>query len=516
MRLCKGTVNDRMPDNCTTVLQSGDRERCADECEGRNMSSRQKVRTIYTNDGECDDMNTFLHQMLYLNDLELEGIVYSCSCFHYEGIPEKGIAPKRWAAPEWMGRYMDSYEEIYPNLRAQDPDYPTPEYLRSITAIGNVKYVSEMEEVTPGSELIRKAILKEDSRKLYIQIGGGTSTVARALKSIEEEYRGTDQWEKIYRQVSDKLVIVMIVTQDETYKDYISVVWPEVELIHCMQIMPVAFLYGEKADPPEALECFSGRWMQQHLLSKSSYMQQYHTWLDGHVYPGEEWESQFGSNPELAAGNWWGKAVHQKYDMISEGDSPSFLYLLDRGLRSLENPAYGGWGGRYERKKTNEFHDAPRYYLSCEDLPQGIVEGDAFSMSRWVCDWMNDFAARASWTNEVDYNKVNHMPELVVEGGCDRNAAPGEEVEIRVKAADPGDTMTLSWWRYQEADTCRKEILLHQSQNEEGTCGSVRFRVPAEAGKGENIHLILTCRDAAHGEFPEYMTTYARVIITVS
>lgn len=109
------------------------------------MSDRQKVRTIYTNDGECDDMNTFLHQLLYLNDLELEGIVYSCSCFHYEGIPEKGIKAKRWAEPGWMYRFIDSYEEIYPNLKRQDPDYPSPEYLRSITAIGNVKYVSEME-----------------------------------------------------------------------------------------------------------------------------------------------------------------------------------------------------------------------------------------------------------------------------------------------------------------------------------------------------------------------------------
>lgn len=70
---------------------------------------------------------------------------------------------------------------------------------------------------------IRKAILKEDPRKLYLQIGGGTNTVARALKSIEEEYKGTDQWGRIYHKVSDQVVIVMIVTQDETYKDYIPV-----------------------------------------------------------------------------------------------------------------------------------------------------------------------------------------------------------------------------------------------------------------------------------------------------
>lgn len=480
------------------------------------MSDRQKVRTIYTNDGECDDMNTFLHQMLYLNDLELEGIVYSSSCFHYAGIPEKGIAPKRWAEPEWMYRYMDRYEEVYPNLKQEDPDYPSPEYLRSITAIGNVKYVSEMDEVTPGSELIRKAILKEDPRRLYIQIGGGTSTVARALKSIEEEYKGTEKWEEIYRRVSEQVVIVMIVTQDETYKDYISAAWPEVELIHCMQIMPLAFLYGEKADPPEALECFSGKWMKEHLLSRGAYMELYHTWMDGHEYPGEEWESQFGCNMDLGKGNWWGKAAHKQYDMISEGDSPAFLYLLDRGLRSLEHPSYGGWGGRYVRKEENEFHHAKNYYVSCEDAPKGKVTGVDYATSRWIADWMNDFAARASWTLPHEPGKVNHPPVLTIEEGLDLAAAPGETVELHIAAEDPGDSVEITCWRYQEAGTCREEMALCEAAGEDAFHKNVTFTIPQNAGMGETIHLIFTCRDAAHGEFPEYMTTYARVIVTVA
>lgn len=478
----------------------------------------EKVRTIYTNDGECDDMNTFLHQMLYLNDLELEGIVYSCSQFHYEGIPEKGIAPMRWAPPTWMYRYIDAYEKVYPALCAQDPDYPTPEYLRSITAVGNVKMVSEMEEVTPGSELIRKAILKEDSRKIYIQIGGGTSTVARALKSIEEAYADSPDWENIHRTVSDKVVIVMIVTQDETYASYISKVWPDIEMIHCMEIMPVAFLYGEKSNPPEALECFSGSWLQKHILSKGEYGSLYHTWMDGHEYPGEEWASQFGVNEELAKGNWWGKVQHQPYDMISEGDSPSFLYLLDRGLRSLEDPSYGGWGGRYEKLAENEFHNAHCYYRSCEDkAPEGI-RGGAYATSRWICDWMNDFAARLSWTQTKDKDAalVNHRPTVSIEEGLDVTAVPGEKVTLHVKAdCDEKDTMTLSWQRYEEVDTCSEEIQLEQQQTEDGREGSVCFTVPMTANKGDTLHLILSCRDAAHGEFPAYMTTYARVILTV-
>ena len=96
-----------------------------------------------------------------------------------------------------------------------------------------------------------------------------------------------------------------------------------------------------------------------------------------------------------------------------------------------------------------------------------------------------------------------------------RDAFPGETVEIKAFAKDPGDTMTLTWWRYREADTCKQEISLLQEQNEDGTSGSVRFTVPENALKGDTIHLVLTCRDAAHNEFPEYMTAYARVIVTV-
>lgn len=30
-----------------------------------------------------------------------------------------------------------------------------------------------------------------------------------------------------------------------------------------------------------------------------------------------------------------------------EGDTPSFLYLLQNGLGVAEHPEYGSWGGRY-------------------------------------------------------------------------------------------------------------------------------------------------------------------------
>lgn len=49
-----------------------------------------KARAIFTNDAECDDMNSLLHLLLYANDIDIEGLVLSSSCFHYEGDPAAG------------------------------------------------------------------------------------------------------------------------------------------------------------------------------------------------------------------------------------------------------------------------------------------------------------------------------------------------------------------------------------------------------------------------------------------
>ena len=166
--------------------------------------SRLKTRAIFTNDAECDDMNSFLHLLLYANDIDIEGLVLSSSVFHYEGDPAAGIEPFRWAGGQWMWDYLDAYEQAYPNLIVHDPAYPTPDYLRSVTCIGNVKTKGDMDADTDGSELIRRRIFADDPRPLYLLAGGGTNTIARALKRIEEMWRDTPEWERLYRQVCDR------------------------------------------------------------------------------------------------------------------------------------------------------------------------------------------------------------------------------------------------------------------------------------------------------------------------
>ena len=89
-----------------------------------------------------------------------------------------------------------------------------------------------MDEVTEGSKFLEKLFLDDDKRQLYVQTWGGTNTTARALKSIEERYKGTDKWKSIQKKINDKLVLYIILDQDESYSNYIAKNWSNINVIN--------------------------------------------------------------------------------------------------------------------------------------------------------------------------------------------------------------------------------------------------------------------------------------------
>ena len=44
-----------------------------------------KPRTVITTDGEIDDVDSFVRLLLYANELNIVGLVYSSSMWHYRG-----------------------------------------------------------------------------------------------------------------------------------------------------------------------------------------------------------------------------------------------------------------------------------------------------------------------------------------------------------------------------------------------------------------------------------------------
>ena len=123
---------------------------------GSAAAQAAKPRVILTQDGEVDDMDSFIRYLYYANEFDTAGIIYTSSTYHYAGNGTT-VQPFRWTGTAWLNQYLDLYAQIRPNLVKHADGYPTVEHLRSLYKIGNISNVGEMEQVTEGSEWINRA-----------------------------------------------------------------------------------------------------------------------------------------------------------------------------------------------------------------------------------------------------------------------------------------------------------------------------------------------------------------------
>lgn len=499
----------------------------ADPDKTAEVQNSEKPRTVITTDGEVDDMNSVIRALLYSNDMDISGIVLTSSVYHYAGDEEKGIEPYRWTGTQWIYDFIDDYALVYDNLKAHDPDYPDPEYLRSVTRIGNITDKGEMEQETEGSEFLKELFLDDDDRTLYVQTWGGTNTTARALKSIEETYKDSSEWEEIQQKIYDKLVIYIILDQDDSYGNYIAKNWPELKIINDRSNF-WHFAYAWQFHSDELNTTLKGDWCYENLVKdKGPLMENYALMGDGKELEGELYEEMRGTQDYLD-----NNTNYSQYDFISEGDSPSFLYLIDTGLRSLEDPSYGGWGGRFGEENGIYVNNVLDYDPYTEQYEA------QYSLSRWFTDMQNDFAARVDWCLTDDETQVNHVPELTISEGIDILAKAGETVTLTAEGTDiDGDNLTYSWWRYHEVDTYEDSPASQPVEEERANGGllvnlkrtvgegesvdtikisnanesTMSFQVPEDAKSGDTIHMIAEVQDdGAHT-----LKRYQRVIITV-
>ena len=193
-----------------------------------------------------------------------------------------------------------------------------------------------------------------------------------------------------------------------------------------------------------------------------------------------------------------------QYDFLSEGDSPSFFYLVNTGLRSLENPAYGGWGGRFASSTHSSLWEDGKNVTDYNDYDK--KEDISFAQTRWIDALQNDFAARADWCVK-NYNEANHAPVVKLNQAENISGKPGDLVKLNGSATDPdGNELTYHWWQYEEAGTYAGKIEIANSQSKNAS-----FLVPPDAKSGNTIHVILEVKDS--GSPP--LTRYQRVIVAV-
>ena len=511
-------------------------------------------RTIVTCDPELDDNNSMVRFLLHATDFQIDGLIYTSSRFHWLGdgkgttqfVPgseydNMGLGPQTsWRfKPEerFIDDIIDAYAQCYPNLIIHDSRYPTPEYLRSVTKWGNCMFEGDYSYDTDGSNLIRENILDDRPGPLFIQAWGGSSSIAAALRSIEDEYKGTSEWDAIVEKVNDKVILCLSGDQDNAYNGYIAVNWPDI------------WVWNTNAQ--------MGRYTGNPSLTDPEWTAKYITlgpigalvrlWGDGkQMVPGDKTDfigpSAGKTREEMTAeGYYVWTNIQPQGTLYGDGDSGCFYMLIDNGLRAWEDPTWGGWSGRWDITRGAPQSGRPAYMgnnlaqlsgrpdrsrSASSGSRQGTAAGASPDMAAMMAMMRGGAgaedhtfpnmtpernlseAARMKWSVTPDYADANHYP--VVSGPFDISASPGETVKIRAKASDPdGDDLTLKWWYFPVGSyvLTNAEPLTVDSPETAGTT----FTVPEDAKSGDTIHFVLQAQDNGDPS----LTRYLRTVITV-
>ena len=115
--------------------------------------AKYKPRVINTTDlgADPDDKQSLVRQLVSANEFDIEGLIVSTGCWR-----------KTQSNTDMLDQIVNAYAEVYDNLTVHAEGFPSPEYLKSISIMGQLGY--GMSDVglgkdSPGSELIINALL---------------------------------------------------------------------------------------------------------------------------------------------------------------------------------------------------------------------------------------------------------------------------------------------------------------------------------------------------------------------
>jgi len=477
----------------------------------------KKPRIVITCDPELDDNNSLIRFLLYSTDFNIEGLVYASSQFHWKG-DGKGtkwfvegreytrfglnmdpMESWRWSEDErFIHDAVEAYEKVYPNLKIHNSAYPTPDYLKSKIKWGNIEFDGDYSKDTEGSELIKSLILDDKPGPLFLAAWGGASTITRALKSIEDQYGSSTQWNAIKEKIEAKVILCLSGDQDNTYENYIKPHFSGIDIL-ATTFGNVPLGYNAQNRVSESNQVYySPQWTKENILDQGPLGSLYRVWGDGKQMVKGDIFDFFGfsgiSEEELRAKGYvvW-TPLKEKNAFLGEGDTHTFLNLIDNGLRAHENQYYGGWAGKKSKDANLEST------LSISGEQESLVNGLSF-----IPAVQNGIAARFKWSVTNDYNLANHEP--IIEGPLEIIAHAGESVQLHVSVNDPdGDAVELKWVQFENEDYSGSVTI------ENSTSTNPKVRIPLDVKAGQNIHLVLEVLD--NGAIP--LTKYHRTILKI-
>ena len=468
-----------------------------------SFQGKPRVLVISDIGNEPDDQMSLTRFLLYSNEFDVEGLVAATSTWQ-----------RKKVSPEIIQKVLSNYGKVRDNLLKHTPGFPAVEDLSKMVKAGQPAYgmaAVGKDKMSPGADLLIQAGDRKEPRPLYVTIWGGANTLAEALWQVRE----TRSPEEVKAFVS-QLRVYSISDQDDAgpwmrreFPDLFYIVNPSTPGGEQYGSATWTGISGDKYyrnAPGADFTTVSNTWLDQHVRSKG---------FLGETYP--------------------------QYLFIMEGDTPSFLGLINNGLASYRNPGWGGWGGRYIFRQPygesrpiwtqggDSFPGSPNSRDTVVGIDGKRYTSDQATIWRWRKAFQHDFVARMDWTLK-EFKDANHNPVAVVNGDSSKepvliNAKIGTPVKLSAAGTrDPdGNQVKCTWFYYPEAASAiskpvrPEDVIGRRGEDElevmskvriEGSDAEIATVIPQSAGIA---HVILVVEDDGEPS----LTSYRRVILNI-
>lgn len=430
-------------------------------------TDKEKIRLVVLTDisslkkgyKEPDDTQSLVRLLLYANQFDIEGLIATYSS-HWKD--EGGVKP------EYIEAIVREYGKVRDNLLLHDSRFQSEESLLACIKQGNpecgLEQIGEGKD-TEGSDWILSVLERPDPRPVWIIIWGAPTDLAQALWKAEATYDAEQ-----FAALKAKLRVYAVGDQYDESGPWIKSKHKDIFYITGRKVIRGIYRSGDQS-------LVSPEWLTENVCTGHGPL--------GEAYPIYDGGDIFSSRIGAVKG-------------IKEGDTPSFLYLIQNGLSDPMHPDWGSWGGRFEGNGT-QFFDGM-------DTCCGYTDEMA-SVYKWRKAFQQDFKARMDWC-VMPCEKANHAPEAVIDQGNTLTVAPGQRVVLSANGStDPdGDSLSYRWEFYRDPSNYKGDLEITDSDTVQAS-----FTAPEVIFYPRTIHILLTVTD--NGE--PALSGYSRIVVTV-
>ncbi|WP_109299677.1 nucleoside hydrolase-like domain-containing protein [Aquimarina sp. AU474] len=360
-----------------------------------------KPRIIVETDigGDADDQATLVRFLLYANEFNIEGIILSRPKNKYGTDPLFNDPTNSNDPYQMTRRYLAKYGEIVNNLNAHAPaerKYPSRSYLESITKWAHT--TSNRPSDAGVNRII--AALQEDFGPCPNSNPPCPNPDIRGTIWYTN-WGSNDRTGSSLKRALDRIKAGGVAGLN--YEDVVN---------------RIRFVEYENLNGSSLIGC--------HLPEVRFAMDTFLPGTGGTRWAAR-WEALTGDKSWIKNTNNVNNGLSRWYTTAKEGDTMTWMHLIDNGINIKGSPDSGGWSGRYTNLSNNDRCDGSypnsdynNGFWKCnvsDASPTNNAINRDNTLIRWgtsnskATDIINDFRARWKWTRSATRTSANHAPE---------------------------------------------------------------------------------------------------------